>query len=90
MKLFFCKSFLCFVFFILHLSVFSIQSLCNDLQNETYVVKTGDNIYRISLATGMTQKEILEMNNLKDEKIFVGQKLIIRKHKNDTEKQQCK
>ena len=88
MKLFFCKSFLCFVFLILHLSVFSIQSLCDDLQNETYVVKTGDNIYRISLATGMTQKEILDMNNLKDEKIFVGQKLIIRKHKNDTEKQQ--
>ena len=87
MKLFFHKFSLGFVLFIINLSVFSIQSFCNDLQNETYVVKTGDNIYRISLATGMTQKEILELNNLKDEKIFVGQKLIIKKIKNNTDKQ---
>ncbi len=59
---------------------FSGTSFGNNFQKETYIVQPGDNIYRISLATGMTQKEILEANNLNDEKIFVGQKLIVKKN----------
>ena len=46
--------------------------------NGVHTVKQGENIYRISLMYGMSQKELLELNNLKDDKVKIGQKLIVK------------
>lgn len=42
---------------------------------ETYVVKAGDNMYRIALNHGMTTEELMKLNGLSDESVYVGQKL---------------
>lgn len=43
----------------------------------TYIVKTGDNMYRIALNHNMTTQELMALNNLSDETVYVGQELIV-------------
>ncbi|WKV10687.1 muramidase family protein [Marivirga harenae] len=43
-----------------------------------HVVDLGETIYSISKQYGVTQSEIIELNNLKDNNIAVGQKLIVK------------
>ncbi len=44
---------------------------------KTYVVKSGDNLMKISKATGTSLKALRAANNLKTDRITVGQKLVI-------------
>lgn len=44
---------------------------------ETYTVQPGDNMYRIALNHGLTTDELMSLNNLSDETVFVGQVLIV-------------
>lgn len=44
---------------------------------ETYTVQPGDNMYRIALNHGLTIDELMSLNNLSDETVFVGQVLIV-------------
>lgn len=44
-----------------------------------YVVKSGDALSKIAVRNGVTIKAIREANQMKDDKIYVGQKLIIPK-----------
>ncbi len=46
---------------------------------KTHQVKTGENLYRISLKYGLTVLELKSLNNLKSDKIRVGMNLKIRK-----------
>lgn len=54
----------------------------NDQQSEKaeyYVVQKGDNLYQISLKTGITIRELRILNNMDgDDQIITGQKLIIK------------
>lgn len=43
--------------------------------NSTYTVKNGDYLYAIATKHKISVKQLLELNNLKSTKIFVGQKL---------------
>ena len=43
----------------------------------TYTVKTGDNMYRIALNHNMSIQELMALNNLADETVYVGQELIV-------------
>ena len=45
-----------------------------------HIVQNGDNIYRISLKYKITQKELMEANNLTGSNVFVGQKLKLPKN----------
>ncbi len=47
------------------------------LEPNIHIVKQGQNLYRIAKENGLTTQQILEMNNLRNEKIFPGQRLII-------------
>ncbi|GEK90951.1 LysM peptidoglycan-binding domain-containing protein [Alkalibacterium kapii] len=40
-----------------------------------YTVKAGDNMYRIALNHGMTTEELMQLNGLQDETVYVGQQL---------------
>lgn len=40
-----------------------------------YNVKSGDNMYRIALNHGMTTEELMQLNNIQDETVQVGQEL---------------
>ena len=42
-----------------------------------HVVQNGENIYRISLKYNIKQRDLLDINNLKDSNVWVGQKLIL-------------
>ena len=50
----------------------------NDNNLSVYVVKDGDNLYRIALNNGTTVDEIKRLNGLTDNLITVGQKLQLR------------
>lgn len=56
------------------------QSLKNDNvpQNETYIVKRGDSLYKIARAHGMTVRELREMNKLSGDLIRPGDRLQVR------------
>lgn len=43
----------------------------------THVVQSGETIYRISANYHVSQKDLIEKNNIKNNNIFVGQKLIL-------------
>lgn len=43
----------------------------------TYTVQAGDNMYRIALNHGMTTQELMSLNNLSDESVYIGQVLIV-------------
>ncbi len=43
----------------------------------TYVVQPGDNMYRIALNHGMSTQELMALNNLSDETVYVGQELLV-------------
>lgn len=43
----------------------------------TYIVQTGDNMYRIALNHNMTTQELMNLNNLTEETVYVGQELIV-------------
>lgn len=43
-----------------------------------YIVKKGDNLYRISMQTGLTIAALKRLNNLKSSNIQIGQRLIIK------------
>jgi LysM repeat protein len=47
-------------------------------QETVHIVDLGETIYSISKKYGITQSEIIELNNLKDNNIAVGQKLIVK------------
>lgn len=58
-----------------------------------HVVDLGETIYSISKQYGVTQSEIIELNDLKDNNIAVGQKLIVKtesKQEKQKEKEQPK
>ena len=42
-----------------------------------YTVQAGDNMYRIALNHGMTTQELMSLNNLSDESVYIGQVLIV-------------
>ncbi|SDK28308.1 LysM peptidoglycan-binding domain-containing protein [Alkalibacterium thalassium] len=44
-------------------------------QGEYYTVKAGDNMYRIALNHGMSTEELMQLNGLTVETVFVGQEL---------------
>jgi LysM repeat protein len=44
----------------------------------TYVVQRGDSISLIAHRSGMTQAELRQLNNLKSDRIYIGQKLQVR------------
>lgn len=53
-----------------------------------HVVQSGENLYRISLKYGVSQKDLMEENNIKNAaSIFAGQKIKIPKNNNFAEKQ---
>lgn len=43
----------------------------------TYTVQAGDNMYRIALNHGMTTAELMALNNLAEETLFIGQVLVV-------------
>lgn len=43
----------------------------------TYTVQAGDNMYRIALNHNMTIQELMALNNLTEETVYVGQQLIV-------------
>jgi len=43
-----------------------------------HIVKEGDNLYRISVKTGVSVKEIQRLNNLSNNNIRMGQKLYLK------------
>ena len=43
----------------------------------THIVQSGETIYRISANYHVSQKDLIEKNNIKNNSIFVGQKLIL-------------
>ena len=45
--------------------------------SDTYIVKEGDSLYRISKENGITIKELKSANNLTSDKIYIGQALEI-------------
>lgn len=45
--------------------------------SQTYIVKEGDSLYRISKENGITVKELKSANNLTSDKIYIGQALEI-------------
>jgi len=52
-----------------------IKTTKNDAESQLYVVKSGDYLSKIAQDYGVTSAQIKEWNGLKDDKIFVGQKL---------------
>lgn len=44
---------------------------------ETYTVQPGDNMYRIALNHGLTTQELMDLNDLTDENVIVGQVLVV-------------
>lgn len=69
------KVLLLFVVFCL---IFSTQLLAEEI---VHVVKKGESLAKIAKQYGVTEKELMEWNNLRSTKILVGQKLVIRKKK---------
>ena len=61
----------------------------NNKDQFTHTVDMGETIYSISKQYGITQSEIIELNNLKDNNIAVGQKLVV-KGKSSQEKKEEK
>lgn len=41
----------------------------------TYTVKAGDNMYRIAINHGMTTEELMQLNNIQEETVYIGQEL---------------
>ncbi|WP_423189525.1 LysM peptidoglycan-binding domain-containing protein [Alkalibacterium sp. f15] len=41
----------------------------------SYTVKSGDNMYRIALNHGMTTNELMQLNNIQDDTVHIGQEL---------------
>ncbi|KJD34855.1 hypothetical protein PW52_13155 [Tamlana sedimentorum] len=53
----------------------SKPSVKTNIKSDVWVVKPGETLYRISVNSGVSVKELKRLNNLKDNNIFVGQKL---------------
>lgn len=52
-----------------------------DKQNQNYhIVKDGENIYRILKKYNITHQELIQLNNIKNDNIYIGQKLILPKN----------
>ena len=49
----------------------------NIKNNKTHIVQNGENIYRISLKYNIKQDELIKLNNIKNNFIKVGQKLVL-------------
>ncbi len=47
---------------------------------DTYVVKSGDNLYKIAKNFGMSVEELIKLNNLKTTNLFVGQVLKVKQN----------
>lgn len=60
-------------------STSSAASTSSTSSESTYVVKSGDNLYRIALNHGITLAELKSWNNIQDDTAVVGQKLIVAK-----------
>lgn len=45
---------------------------------EYYTVQAGDNMYRVALNHGMTTQELMQLNNISDETVFIGQELRVK------------
>lgn len=45
---------------------------------EYYIVQAGDNMYRIALNHGMRTEELMALNNLSEETVYVGQELRVK------------
>ena len=55
-----------------------VKGITPQPEEETYVVKQGDNLYAISKKYGLTLKELMDMNNLSNDNIHIGQILKVR------------
>ena len=49
----------------------------NIKNNKTHIVQNGENVYRISLKYNIKQDELIKLNNIKNNFIKVGQKLVL-------------
>ncbi|RED38600.1 peptidoglycan endopeptidase LytF [Winogradskyella eximia] len=54
------------------------ETSTEDTKQSVYIVKTGDNLYRIALKNGTSVNEIKRLNGLSSNLITVGQKLLLR------------
>lgn len=54
------------------------QEAASDQQAQYYTVKAGDNMYRIALNHGLTTQELMQLNSLSEETVFIGQELRVR------------
>lgn len=50
-----------------------------NVQNEYYIVKSGDTLYDLALANNMTVDQLKSLNNLNSNNLSVGQRLAVRK-----------
>jgi hypothetical protein len=55
------------------------SAIQSSTDNKTYTVVTGDTLYSLSRRFGITVEELKAMNNLSDNNIKIGQKLIVAK-----------
>lgn len=77
------RAFSCFCYFILFCALNSgliFKSFALDeneirTKNYYYIVKDGDNLFRISLKYNVKQHILAELNNLKNNNVYVGQRL---------------
>lgn len=58
-----------------------LMDLAKDGENLVYIVKPGDSLYQIASSFGTTTEKIKETNNLKEDVLRSGQKLIVRSGK---------
>lgn len=50
-----------------------------EANNKYHIVKKGDNLYRIAKKYSISMEDLKRLNNIKDNKLSVGQKLIVKK-----------
>ncbi len=50
----------------------------NNNKTKTYTVRKGDSLYKIAKAHGMTVKELQNLNNLRNDKLDIGDKLKVK------------
>jgi len=51
------------------------------MEPNIHIVEQGENLYRIAKENGLTVDQILELNNLRSQKIFPGQRLVVGFHR---------
>ncbi|WP_375578822.1 LysM peptidoglycan-binding domain-containing protein [Marivirga tractuosa] len=66
----------------------NVNREANDKEQITHIVDMGETIYSISKKYDVTQSEIIELNDLKDNNIAVGQKLIIKADSSKKQKEE--